>query len=257
MKKFLCLMSILALTACDKPKHDVLLVCNDLAGGRYMVDAKIYESKADLKFTRLTKNIREKRWLTQHLWLYNMMPSIDDTFTVSLPASEEPGFYEKPNRLRMEVGYDSIDFGLRFVLWDTVDNSVTMTSGKAMNEGEYIAGAKCVPLLDYQPVTVGGASEEAIKSIKNCIAYVEAQNRLETLENGEKVYRVFDVKSDREMYISEEKMKEFTQGKSIDLYAQNKFVFFVNDLSDACHVAGLIRNYIRDNIDKEYIKNTK
>ena len=84
MKKALLLLPVLALAACDRPKYDVTLSCEDGAQGTYLVEAKVYETKADLKITRLDKKLREKEPVADHLWLYNQLPLIDDTMKISL-----------------------------------------------------------------------------------------------------------------------------------------------------------------------------
>ena len=137
MKKALLLLSIFALAACDnnKPKYDVLLSCEDGAEGRYLVQAKVYETKADLVITRLDKELRKKEWLAGHLWLYNKLPLIDDKIKMSLPAKESFSVYEERDHVRLEMGHDNLSGGVDFSLWHASDKNLILNDGEEIPDG--------------------------------------------------------------------------------------------------------------------------
>ena len=255
MKKSLFLLPVLALAACDnnKPKYDMTLSCDDGANGKYLVEAKVYETKADLIVTRLSKELRgkHKEWLADHLWLYNKVPEIGDTVKVSVPAREAYSDYVEKGQIRLDVGHDLLDGGLRFTLWHASDNNLTLRDGEKIENGEWMVGSPCEPVIDRRIPNYGNIAPEMLKEIKACAAYLQDQAHSDTIAPGTAAFIVYDENSDREMIVTQEQMDVFTNGVELHHYFLYNMSKYPEDASHACEVANKLRAYINEHIDAE------
>ena len=254
MKKIALVLSVLALMACERPQYDVLLVCEDGARGQLLVDAKIYKDRADLNIKRLSQELlREKAQgssaarVINHLWLYNQIPEIDDTITLSLPVNES-GNYEIDGKISLQVGIDNLTGGKLHTLWHYTDNDLTDLNGNKIPNGIRHGGAMCVPVIDSVPTSVNISSD-----VKKCLSYITSQVLYdsEPTVDAPRRLRVYDENSGREMYIVESEWNEIFGGvKPSHFYEFNKYP---NDAMQACDVAARLRAYIAAHIDAQSI----
>lgn len=253
MRGSLLLLPVLALAACDKPKYELVLSCEDGAQGQYLVETKIYKSRADLVVTRLSKELREKRkeWLADHLWLYNMLPEIDDTIKVSLPATKAYSEYVENGNIKLQVGHDLLDGGLRFTLWHAAHNDLTMKDGEKIPNGEWMVGTPCNIVMDRFVPDYGNVAPKKLKKIKSCAAYLESQALSDTIAPRKAAFVVYDENSDREMFVSKEQMDVFTNGVELHHYFLQNMSHYPEDATHACEVADKLRAYIKEHIDTE------
>lgn len=252
MKKSLLLLPVLALAACDKPKYEVALSCEDGAKGQYLVEAKIYKTKADLVVTRLSKEMREKHkeWLADHVWLYNQVPEIGDTVKISIPAREAFSDYTEKDHIRLDMGHNLLDGGLRFTLWHAAEN-LTLRDGEKIPDGQFMVGSPCDPIIDRKMPNYGNIAPEKLKEIKKCAAYLQSQAHSDTVAPGTAAFIVYDENSDREMIVSKEQMDVFTNGVELHHYFLYNMSKYPEEASHACEVANKLRAYINEHIDAE------
>lgn len=258
MKRLFFFICLLGLAACDRPQYDLQMVCEDGAKGQLMVDAKVYDTRADLVIKRLTKELRAKAkgqsnmWLADHTWLYNQIPQIDDEIEVSLPINEE-GIYEIPGKIKLVLNHSALTGGLRFTLWPATDNNLKMADGETVPDGEYLVGTTCEPVLYPVDVSIKDIPVEQRKEVKNCLEYLEEQ----LLFNGEKGVLVFDEKTGREMNISNSVIKEMFNGIELNHFYLLNARYYPDDVKHACEIANRLREYIATHIDSEYIKESE
>lgn len=253
MKRMMFLLPVLALAACDKPKYDMTLACEDGAKGQYLVEAKIYETRADLVITRLDKELRNKRneWLADHLWLYNKLPLIDDKIEISLPAEMAFSDYTDPGHVKLSMSHSNLTGGLGFSLWHAADNNLTMNDGEKIPDGEWMVGTPCKLVVDRKLTDYGDMTPEEIKKMKNCAAYNEIQLSMDTVAPGTAAYVVYDEDSGREMFISKEQMKEITKGVEFNHFVLQNIRYYLDDAKHACEIADRLKAYIKEHIDTE------
>lgn len=255
MKRICCLMGLLGLCACDRPQYDLQMVCEDGARGNLLVDAKIYESHADLVIKRLDKELRDKAqrknsmWLADHVWLYNQIPNIDDKIELVLPVNEY-GNYEVPGKIRLDLNHDNLTGGLNFTLWHAADNNLTMRSGDRIADGEYMVGTDCKPVLYAKNVNKNNLSAED----KNCLNYVGSQAQFDSTPTETRL-RVYDETTGREMYIiGASVINEIFGGVELHHFYLENMNYYTEDAKHACEVATRLRAYIAEHIDEEYIQ---
>ncbi|MBQ7949733.1 MAG: hypothetical protein IJ276_01960 [Alphaproteobacteria bacterium] len=253
MKKVLCILPVLALAACDKPKHDLVLSCDDGADGRFLVEAKIYDERADLVITRLDRKLRNKGWLADHTWLYNQLLLIDDKIAMSLPLVD--GSFEEKDHVRFEMGHNNLTGGLAFTLWHAAHNNLTMNDGEVIKNGEWMVGSPCNIVIDRELPDYGNLQEPDIKRLKNCAAYLNSQMTTETVAPGTAAYLVYDEASGRNMHISKEEMNAITNGVPIHHFSHYNIKYYVDDFKNACEIEKKLKTYIQQNIESRAIKN--
>ena len=259
MKKIFCLAAVLGLAACERPKYDFQMVCEDAAKGDLLVDAKIYKSHADLVVKRLDKELREKAlnhgrgsmWLADHVWLYNQIPNIDDKIELSLPVTDH-GDYEVPGKVKLAMSRGTFTGGLKFMLWHAADNNLTMNNGEKIPDGEYMRGTSCEPVLYPEAVEESGLSAEQ----KNCLNYVSSQIFMDNIAT-EKRLLVYDEKTGRTMYIGAAAINEIFGTLETYHFFFCNMNYYPDDAKRACDVAARLRKYIAEHIDAEYIPEPK
>ncbi|MCQ2599490.1 MAG: hypothetical protein MJ187_03910, partial [Alphaproteobacteria bacterium] len=255
MKKSLLLLPVLALAACDnnKPKYDMTLACEDGAKGTYLVEAKIYETKADLVITRLDKELRHKsnEWLADHLWLYNKLPLIDDKIEISLSAESAFSEYTDPGHVKLSMSHGNLTGGLGFSLWHAADNNLTVNDGEKIPDGEWMVGTSCHLVVDRKLTDYGDMTPEEIKKMKNCAAYNEIQLSMDTVAPSTAAYVVYDENTGREMFISKEQMKVITNGVDFNHFVLANIRYYLEDAKHACEIADKLKAYIKEHIDEE------
>lgn len=261
MKKVVLLLFVLALGACDRPQYDMQMVCGST--DRLLIDAKIYKSHADLAAKRLTKDWRARargeQLSTDHIWLYNQVPNIDDVLDITLPAGDHDE-YEVPGKIKLELGHYDMTGGLYFMLWHAADNNLTRDDGEKIPDGQYTGGIVCHPVLYPRnvPEKIPVAQR---KEIKNCLSYLDSQvhdvENTVTEKGIETRIRVYDENTGREMYIGNAAINEIFNGiEPYHFYFENMNVF-PDDVMQACDVAARLRAYIAAHIDAEYIPEPK
>lgn len=258
MNRVFFLMGLLGLCACDRPRYDLQLVCEDGARGNLLVDAKIYESHADLVIKRLDKELRDKAqrknsmWLADHVWLYNQIPNIDDKIELVLPVNKH-GNYEVPGKIKLDLSHDNLTGGLNFTLWHAADNNLTMRSGDRIADGEYMVGTDCKPVLYAKNVNKNNLSAED----KNCLNYVGSQTQFDSTPTETRL-RVYDEKTGREMYIiGASEINEIFGGVEPHHFYLENMNYHTEDVKHACEVATRLRAYIAEHIDEEYIQESE
>ena len=253
MKPLFVLPILLGLAACDKPKYDVVLTCDDGAGAEngYLVEAKIYKTKANLAITRLDKELREKQWLAGHAWLYNQIPMIDDKIEVSLPVVKEFASYEDPKHIKIDIGHNSLSGGLGITLWHAAANNLTSNDDDmTFQDGEWVVGTHCEPVIYRETINYGNISSD----IKNCANYIDSQSYTDTVAPGTAAYRVYDEESRREMFISKEEMNIITNGIPLWHYSLRNIKSYPDEIQHACEIANKLKAYISENISEKAIK---
>lgn len=256
MKKLALLLPVLALVACDRPKYDLQMVCEDGARGELLVDAKIYKSHANLVVKRINKELRDKArtngmWLADHVWLYNQIPNIDDTIELVLHVNEH-GDYEMPGKIKLNLSHDSLTGGLNFTLWHAADNNLTMSDGEKISDGKYMVGTHCNPVLYPNDVGKNNLSAED----KNCLNYVSSQVLFDNTPT-ERRLRVYDENTGREMYVGTASIKEIFGDIEPHHFYFSNMNNYPEDAKRACDVAARLRSYIAEHIDAEHIPEPK
>lgn len=252
MKKLFILPILLVLAACDKPKYNVVLTCDDGAGTEngYLVEAKIYKTKANLAITRLDKKLREKNWLINHAWLYNQIPMIDDKIEVSLPVVKEFATYEDPKHIKIDIGHNSLSGGLGITLWHAAANNLITNDGyMAFQDGEWVVGTHCEPVIYRETPDYGNISSV----VKNCANYIDSQNYMDTVAPGTAAYLVYDEESKKEMFISKEDMNIITNGVPLSHYSLHNIKSYPDEIQHACEMADKLKAYIKEHISTSAI----
>lgn len=251
MKKAIVLLPVIMLAACDRPQYNQQLVYENLSNDTFMVDAKIYKSHADLVVKRLNKNLRDRargkaKW-ADHTWLDVNIPNVDDKIEISMPVNES-GEYEVPGKIMLSLGRDGWTGGLTFTLWEAAVDAASMPDGVLFQDGKYVVGIGCNPIVYPQDVNQNNLSAEQ----KNCLNYIRSQ-LLSDYTKTEKRLRVYDEKTGREMYIGEAQWPEIFGGSHpFDFYLGGVNAY-PDDAKRACDVAARMRAYIAAHIDAEYI----
>lgn len=250
MKRVFCLLGLVALCACDRPQYDVQLLCTDGTLSNLLVDAKVYESHADLVVKRLDKELRYNTLMSignpgDQTWLADQLPQIDDTVSVSLPVTDM-GVYELPNKVRFETVRDNLTGGVNFILWHTLDET-----------GVFKQGYQCDVVVSPIDIAPENMSDAQLKEIKNCMNYIENQWSFVVDTPMGEGRHVFDEKTGRTMYIYEPQIKEIFG----DIEPSNLFLSGLishnKDIVHACDVAQRLHEYIQTHIDSEYIRDEK
>ncbi len=251
MKKIFLLCAMFGLLGCDKAEQNVDLQC-DLAGTSYLINANIYEDRADLEIKVWDKDLRNKERLRNHTWLENQIPQIDDVLVVSLPKNDK-GDFEESGHIKLELNSFQVPSGYtNFVLWFATDNNLVMPGGGIINNGEYITGADCrvlTPINSDKKQNMPNISVEELKKIKNCNAYIGSLSRSETVASRYAEWRVYDPDTGRETFMDDSQLKVALGENELHYYFNSNLRHYADKVLDSCDVAEKLKQIIRQELD--------
>lgn len=265
MKRIFCLVAVLGLCACERPKYDVQLACTDGDDGALLVNAKVYENHADLVIKRLSKDLRSKaihansERAVDKAWLYNQIPQIDDTIEISVPVASLPGDYWLPGKIGFDLDNDHLTGGLQFTLFHVAPSGTYAPGGPMIMKITYddngdrekttTFGTKCEPVI--YPIEV--PTKNLTAEQKNCLNYVSSQ----AMFTDTKTLSVYDEKTGREMHIDKSAWSHIFGHTNPEKFYVSNAALNPDDIIRACDVAARLREYIATHIDAEAIPEPK
>ena len=252
MKKIFLLCAMFGLLGCDKTEQKVDLLCR-LAGSSYLVNANIYEDRADLEIKVWDKDVRNKERLKNHTWLENKIPQIDDVLFVSLPKNNK-GDFEEPGHIKLELNSVGVPSGYaNFVLWFAADNNFMISDGISVENGEYVVGERCevlVPFNSDKKQNTLNVSDEELKKIKNCNAYIGSLLRSETVAPRYAELRVYDPDTGRETFMDDSQLEAVLGENELHYYHNANLKHYADKVLDSCVVAEKLKQIIKPELGK-------